>query len=68
MYQVDIQNKKMNKLRTPTFSELNLSERYDIQEWIDDKPSILGEELLIIGKEVLQDITINMPVKSEFLK
>lgn len=53
MYQVDIQNKKMNKLRTPTFSELNLSERYDIQEWIDDKPSILGEELLIIGKEVL---------------
>lgn len=52
MYQVDISNKKMNKLKTPTFSELKLSERYDIQEWIDDNPDFLGENLLIIGKEV----------------
>ena len=51
MYQIDIRNKKMNKLNTTTFSELNLSERYDIQEWIDDTPEILGEKLLIIGKE-----------------
>ncbi|MDK4528923.1 endonuclease NucS [Kingella kingae] len=53
MYQIDIPNKKMNKLNATTFSELNLSERYDIQEWIDDAPEILGEKLLIIGKEII---------------
>lgn len=53
MYQVDIYNKIMHKLNTPTFAELNLRERYDIQEWIDNNPDILGEELLIIGKEVV---------------
>ncbi|MDK4526308.1 endonuclease NucS [Kingella kingae] len=53
MYQIDISNKKMNKLNATTFSELNLSERYDIQEWIDDTPEILGEKLLIIGKEII---------------
>ena len=53
MYQVDISNKTMRKLNTPTFAELNLRERYDIQEWIDNNPDILGEELLIIGKEVV---------------
>ena len=53
MYQIDIRNKKMNKLNATTFSELNLSERYDIQEWIDDTPEILGEKLLIIGKEII---------------
>lgn len=60
MYQVDIQNKKMNKLKTPTFSELNLKERYDIQEWIDDNPDILGEELLIIGKEIILNSNIRL--------
>ena len=53
MYQIDIRNKKMHKLNATTFSELNLSERYDIQEWIDDAPEILGEKLLIIGKEII---------------
>ena len=53
MYQVDISNKTMRKLNTPTFAELNLRERYDIQEWIDTNPDILGEELRIIGKEVV---------------
>lgn len=60
MYQVDIQSKKMNKLKTPTFSELNLKERYDIQEWIDDNPDILGEDLLIIGKEVILNSNIRL--------
>jgi hypothetical protein len=29
-----------------------LKERFDIQEWIEKTPDILGEELLVIGKEV----------------
>ncbi|MFS6938588.1 endonuclease NucS domain-containing protein [Neisseria animaloris] len=52
MYQVDIQEKRLRKLDNPTFSQLQLRERFDIQEWIANEPSILGEELLIIGKEV----------------
>jgi CRISPR/Cas system-associated endoribonuclease Cas2 len=35
------------------FSSQNVLERYDIQEWIEKTPEILGEDLLIIGKELL---------------
>ncbi|AJW45543.1 hypothetical protein TK49_13035 [Ralstonia mannitolilytica] len=52
MFQVDIANKKLIELRQTSFSELNLRERFDIQEWIAESPSILGEDLLVIGKEV----------------
>ncbi len=60
MYQVDIENRSMSKLKSPTFSELNLRERYDIQEWIDGNPDILGENLLIIGKEVILSSNIRL--------
>ncbi len=33
------------------FARLGFQERRDIQEWVADNPSILGEDLLIIGKE-----------------
>ena len=33
------------------FARLGLQERRDIQEWVADNPGILGDELLIIGKE-----------------
>lgn len=52
MYRVDIQNKKLIKLSRTKFSTLKLKERYDIQEWIEKTPEILGEELLIIRKEL----------------
>lgn len=51
MFLIDTQNKKAISLEKKTFSELRLSERYDLQEWIVDNPSILGENLLIIQKE-----------------
>jgi Endonuclease NucS len=51
MYKVDIVNKTLIKLTPTSFSELNLKERFDIQEWLAGTPSILGEELLVIGKE-----------------
>lgn len=51
MFLIDIQSKKAISLEKSTFSELKLSERYDLQEWIANNPRILGENLLIIQKE-----------------
>ena len=51
MFLIDTQNKKAIPLEKKSFSELKLSERYDLQEWIADNPKILGENLLIIQKE-----------------
>lgn len=51
MFKVDIANKKLIKLEPTGFTALGLRERFDIQEWIEKAPSILGEELLVIGKE-----------------
>jgi len=51
MFLIDIQNKKAVSLEKKSFSELKLSERYDLQEWIANNPRILGENLLIIQKE-----------------
>jgi hypothetical protein len=51
MFLIDTRNKKAVPLEKKTFSELNLSERKDLQEWIADNPYILGERLLIIQKE-----------------
>lgn len=52
MYKVDIENKRLIKLSPTQFSTLNLKERYDVQEWVEKTPDILGEELLIINKEL----------------
>lgn len=51
MFLIDTQNKKAISLEKYSFSELKLSERNDLQEWIIDNPDILGESLLIIQKE-----------------
>jgi len=53
MFKVDLENKKLIKINKISFAELNIKERFDIQEWIESKPEILGEELLIIGKETV---------------
>ena len=53
MYKVDIVNKKLIALSATDFESLGLKERFDIQEWIEKTPSILGEDLLVIGKEVI---------------
>lgn len=52
MYKVDIENKQLIKLSSTQFSTLNLKEKYDVQEWVEKTPDILGEELLIINKEL----------------
>lgn len=53
MYRVDIQNKRLIAVPVASFSELKLRERFDIQEWIDGSPDILGESLLMIAKELI---------------
>lgn len=52
MYRVDLDAKKLVKLQEINFSSLNIKERYDIQEWIEKNPEILGEAFLIIAKEL----------------
>jgi hypothetical protein len=53
MYRVDLKTKSLVALKATGFSEQSLKERFDIQEWIEKTPEILGEELLVIGKEVI---------------
>jgi hypothetical protein len=53
MYRVDIENKKLIEIPATTYSELNLRERFDIQEWIAGTPEILGEPFIIISKELI---------------
>lgn len=52
MYKVDTKAKKLTKLIPKRFSDLGVLERFDIEEWIEKSPDILGEELLIISKEL----------------
>lgn len=51
MYRVDKKDKTTDKIKEISFKECGLSERKDLQEWIANNPTILGEELLIIQKE-----------------
>ena len=51
MYLIDTKNRNATPLEKKSFSDLKLTERYDLQEWIINNPKMLGEELLIIQKE-----------------
>ncbi len=51
MYIVDKNKKKMIAAQPCKFADLQLTERDHLQEWIAEKPSSLGEPLLIIQKE-----------------
>lgn len=50
MYILEDNNKLSSAIKC-SFSELNLTERKHLQEWIAAEPSALGEDLLIIQKE-----------------
>jgi hypothetical protein len=51
MYLINIGDNRITKLESKTFSELGFKERENLQEWIANEPTALGEELLIIQKE-----------------
>ena len=50
MFRINPENKEIKPVTEVNFADLELRES-DIQEWIADYPSILGDDLLIIGKE-----------------
>lgn len=51
MFTVNNQTNRIAPVRIKTFSELGLTERKHLQEWLAYQPDALGEELLIIQKE-----------------
>ena len=51
MFKLDQKTNRIAKLEKRSFSELNLRERDNLQEWLANLPDALGEELLIIQKE-----------------
>ena len=51
LYRINPENRESEKIQEVEFSQLGLQERRDIQEWVAANPGILGDDLLIIGKE-----------------
>ena len=51
LFRINRENRESEKISEVEFSQLGFQERRDIQEWIAANPEILGEDLLIIGKE-----------------
>ena len=77
MYKVDLENKKLIKIPKTSFSALSIKERFDIQEWIEGTSQILGENLLIIGKELLDqnntfsvnpEVIISLPEAKDYIQ
>ena len=51
LFRVNRDSRESDRVEEVEFSRLGLRERRDIQEWVAANPGILGEDLLIIGKE-----------------
>lgn len=51
LFRINPASQEAERIEEVNFAQLGLQERRDIQEWIAANPGILGEDLLIIGKE-----------------
>lgn len=51
LFRVDRDDWRLNAVKEVDFSDLDVTERADIQEWVAANPNILGEDLLVIAKE-----------------
>lgn len=51
LFRVNREHRVSESVREVDFGQLGLRERQDIQEWVAANPTILGNDLLIIGKE-----------------
>lgn len=51
LYRIHPEEKILQAVKEIDFADFDFKERYDIQEWVESSPEILGEELLIIAKE-----------------
>ncbi|VAW38394.1 hypothetical protein MNBD_CHLOROFLEXI01-3305 [hydrothermal vent metagenome] len=53
MYKVDTNEKTLIPMSPRSLGELGIRERFDLQEWIEKTPSVLDDDLLVIGKELV---------------
>ena len=51
LFRVNPESQQSDRIEEVDFARLGLRERRDIQEWVAANPGILGDDLLIIGKE-----------------
>ena len=51
LFRIESESKESRRVKEVDFASLGLRERRDIQEWVAANPGILGEDLLIVGKE-----------------
>ena len=51
MYLINKDDNRISKLDEKTFTELGFREREHLQVWLEENPTALGEDLLIIQKE-----------------
>lgn len=51
LFRIDAKTRASERIAEVEFSNLGFQERRDIQEWVAANPGILGEDLLVIGKE-----------------
>jgi len=51
LFRINPENRESEKIAEVEFASLGFQERRDIQEWVAANPNILGDDLLIIGKE-----------------
>lgn len=51
MYRINQQANRISRVKKVSFSELNFTERYHLQEWLAAQPDALDEDLLVIAKE-----------------
>ena len=51
LFRINPENRESEKIVEVDFARLGFQERRDIQEWVAANPGILGDGLLIIGKE-----------------
>lgn len=51
IFSVDREGGKLRRIQVQSFTDLNVLERSDLQEWVVANPEILGEELLVIQSE-----------------
>jgi hypothetical protein len=51
MFTIDKNSNRINKIEEKSFKELGFRERENLQEWLANNPSSLGEDFLVIQKE-----------------
>ena len=62
LFRIKPDSRESERIEEVEFAQMGLKERRDIQEWIAANPGILGEDLLIIGKEFSDfDLTSERP-------